>query len=127
MIANVLIMDVVPYRLVGVYDNGGVWTQASGANFATDLALLSAIPASTGLKLAVIYADGETLSAPDTNTTTEVTFKPDKVGTYSGTITTTSNATAQDSSTVTGVCESQFDVQYQNKTDYHDYIFGFLR
>lgn len=124
---NITITDVINYRIVGVYDNGGTWTQASGSNFATALAVLDEVPTTTGIKTGTIKAGGETLSAVDTFLTAIVTFKPDKVGTYSGTITTTSNATAQDSSTVTGICENQFNVQYQDKTDYHNYIFGFLR
>lgn len=109
--ANITITDVIPYRLVGVYDNSGTWTQASGVNFATHLALLNAVPTTTGSKAGRIYATGETLYAPDTDINTEVTFKPDSVGTFTGTITTDSNATAEDSSTVTGLCVNQFDVE----------------
>jgi hypothetical protein len=78
MIANVLITDVVPYRLVGVYDNGGVWTQASGANFATDLAVLQEVPTEAGIYAGDIYQDTDTYYSADYVFT--ATFAPDEVG-----------------------------------------------
>jgi len=99
---NITITDVVPFRLIGVYDNGGVWTQASGVNLAEALAVLDEIPTATGIWTGTIYADGETLYAPDTTSDLEVEYFAYLDGETTATLETISDATVEILMTMTG-------------------------
>ena len=110
-------------KYFGVYDNSGTWTQLDGVNLATALAVLDSIPTIAGSYDGTVKEDGETHTP---NNTVTVTGRPFRPVTETGTITTESDATDVSTTvTITGV--NQFDIAYQNKTDYHKYIFGFLR
>jgi len=99
---NITITDVVPFRLIGVYDNGGTWTQASGTDLAEALALLDEVPTTTGVKTGTIYADGETLYAPDTTSDLEVEYFAYLDGETTATLETISDATVEILMTMTG-------------------------
>ena len=92
---NITITTVVPFRMIGIYDNGGVWTQASGVNLAEALAVLDEIPTATGIWTGTIYADGETLYAPDTTSDLEVEYFAYLDGETTATLETISDATVE--------------------------------
>ena len=99
---NITITTVVPFRMIGIYDNGGVWTQASGVNLAEALAVLDEIPTATGIWTGTIYADGETLYAPDTTSDLEVEYFAYLDGETTATLETISDATVEILMTMTG-------------------------
>jgi hypothetical protein len=110
-------------KYFGVYDNSGNWSQATSENLATAIAVLDEIPTIAGSYKGTVYGDGEEHTP---NNTVTVTGRPFRPVTETGTITTESDATDVSATvTITGV--NQFDIAYQDKTDYHKYIFGFLR
>jgi hypothetical protein len=102
---NITIETVLESREYGVYDNAGTWKQASGVNFATHYGILDELATVAGVHEGTVYGDGDELDAPDTETIFDVTFKPDSIGSYTGTVT----ANAEEIE-VSGECVNDFDV-----------------
>lgn len=80
MIANQLITINTPVNstYIGVWDDSGTWTQASGTDFATDLAVLQEVPTEAGIYAGDVYQDTDTYYSADYVFT--ATFAPDEVG-----------------------------------------------
>ena len=126
--ADITITIIPNSPTVGVYDNLGVWQQATGAILPERIAILDIMPTNPGTYQGTIYNNTEVIAeAPLTEIESTIVFEPETEGIYSEQISVLSDAPnvdidvsgqmLQNTETDISVLKNRIDFGIVNKTD----------